>query len=112
MPKRYSRGKPRSGPALGLGQLGHCLGPLTREGPKFGGKFFYLFFIYKYFWEILKHFSLHFFSLLRRLKELSNARDKDKTNLNKKVLQIDVLLDRILNLSVSSSSIRVVHNQK
>ena len=37
---------------------------LIREGPKFGGKFFliiYLFFIYKYFWEILKHFSLHFF---------------------------------------------------
>ena len=38
-------------------------GPLTREGLKFGGKFFiyYLFFIYKYFWEILKHFNLHFF---------------------------------------------------
>ena len=43
----------------------------------------YLFFIYKYFWEILKHFSLFFFSLLRRLKELSNARDRNKTNLNK-----------------------------
>ena len=28
------------GPALGIGQLGHCLGPHIREGPKFGGKFF------------------------------------------------------------------------
>ena len=72
-----------TGPALGLGQLGPCLGPLTREGPKFEGKFLFLFFIYKYFWEILKYFSLHFFSLLRRLKELSNTRDIDKTNLNK-----------------------------
>ena len=25
------------GPALRLGQLGNCIGPLTREGPKFGG---------------------------------------------------------------------------
>ena len=41
-------------------------------------------FIYKYFRDILKHFSLHLFSLLRRLKELSNSRDRgDKTNLNK-----------------------------
>ena len=56
--------------ALGLGHLGHCLGPLTRERPQ----------IYK------------FFSPLRRLKELSNARDRDKRNLNKLVLQIDVLL--------------------
>ena len=41
-------------------------------------------FIYKYFRDILKHFSLHLFSLLKRLKELSNSRDRgDKTNLNK-----------------------------
>ena len=33
------------GPALGLGRVGHCLGPLTREGPKFEDKF-YLFFFY------------------------------------------------------------------
>ena len=67
---------------LGLGQLGHCL---AREGPNVGAIFYFiLFFIYKYFWEILKHFSLHFFfSLLRKLKELSNVRDIDKTNLNK-----------------------------
>ena len=32
---------------------------------------------------MLKPFSLHFFSPLRRLKELSNARDRDKANLNK-----------------------------
>ena len=51
--------------------------PLTREGPKFGGKLFYLF-LYKYFLEILKYFSLNFFSLLRRLKKLSNAKDRDK----------------------------------
>ena len=36
------------GPALGLGQLGHCLGPLTREGPKFGGKSFYIFIYFLY----------------------------------------------------------------
>ena len=63
-----------SRPALGLGHLGHlghCLGPLTRERPQ----------IYT-----------SFFSPLKRLKELSNARDRDKRNLNKLVLQIDVLL--------------------
>ena len=46
--------------------------PLPRapyqRGPIFVGKFFF-FFIYKYFWVILKYFSIHFFSLLRGLKE-------------------------------------------
>ena len=58
--------------------------PLLEKAPNLGANFF---FIYKYFWEILKYFSLHFFSLLRRLKELGNAKDRDKTNLNKYVLQ-------------------------
>ena len=40
---KVSRLGVHAGPALGLGQLGHCLGPLTREGPKFGGNFIYLF---------------------------------------------------------------------
>ena len=58
--------------------------PLLEKAPNLGENFIYLFFIYKCFWEILKYFSLHFFfSLLRKLKELSNARDRDKTNLNK-----------------------------
>ena len=34
--------------------------PSLEKAPNFGAKFF-IFFIYKYFWEILKHFSLHFF---------------------------------------------------
>jgi len=38
--------------ALGLGQLGHCLGPLLENGPKLGGQIFFFFF--KYFWEIKK----------------------------------------------------------
>ena len=60
--------------------------PLLEKAPNLGAIFYYYyFFIYKYFWEILKHFSLHFFFslLLIRLKELSNAKDTDKTNLNK-----------------------------
>ena len=36
----------KAGPALGLGQLGHCLGPPPLEkGPKFGGEKLFLFFI-------------------------------------------------------------------
>ena len=73
-----------AGPALGLGRLGHCLGRLLEKAPNVGANFYlFLFFIYKYFWEVLKHFSLQFFLLLRKLKEVSNVRDKDKTNLNK-----------------------------
>ena len=41
-------------PALGLGQLGPCLGPLTREAPNLGANFFY--FLYKYFFEDIKTF--------------------------------------------------------
>ena len=40
--------------ALGLGQLGPCLGPLTREAPNLGANFFY--FLYKYFFEDIKTF--------------------------------------------------------
>ena len=36
----------KAGPGLGLGQLGHCLGPPPLEkGPKFGGQKLFLFFI-------------------------------------------------------------------
>ena len=60
-----------AGPALGLGQLGHCLGPLTREGPKFECKIFlFLFFIYKYFWEILKHFNLYIFFTIKKAQRI------------------------------------------
>ena len=70
-------------PALGLSQLGHCLGPLLEEVPNFECKKCFCF-LYKYFLKILKYFSLHFFfSLLRKPKELRNLRDRDKTNLNK-----------------------------
>ena len=73
-------------PFNGFGHAGLALGlgPLTREGPTFGGNFFLIYiYIYIYFWEILNIFVYIFFSLLRRLKELSNIRDKDKRNLNK-----------------------------
>ena len=50
----------RAGPKL----RGLKLGPLTREDPKFGGKFF--FFFYKYFWKILKHLSLYFFFFIKK----------------------------------------------
>ena len=53
----------RPEPALGLGLLGHCLGP-TRESPKFWANFFY--FSYKYFFKILKHFNLHFFFTIKK----------------------------------------------
>ena len=33
--------------------------------------------------DIKKKISLHFFSLLRKSKELSNVRDRDKTNFKK-----------------------------
>ena len=48
---------------------------LLEKAPNLGANFlFFIFFIYKYFWEILKHFSLYiFFSQLRRLKKLSNV---------------------------------------
>ena len=76
---------------LRIGRAGLRLRPirplpraLTREGPNVGASFYlFLFFICKYFWEVLKHFSLQFFLLLKKLKELSNVSDKDKTNLNK-----------------------------
>ena len=79
-----------TGPALGLGHLGHCLSrtppppPTTIEkGPKFEGqKFFFKIFLQ----DIKKKNSLHlfiYFSLVRSSKELSNARDRDKKNLNK-----------------------------
>ena len=35
-----------SGPALGLGQLGHCLGPLLEKAPNLSAKFFYFYFLY------------------------------------------------------------------
>ena len=56
--------------------------PSLEKAPNLGANFF-IFFIYKYSWEILKHLSLHFISLLKKFKELSNTRDRDKTNLNK-----------------------------
>ena len=48
-------------PALGLGQLGPCLGPLTREAPNLGANFF-IFYI-NIFLKILKHFSFYFFPI-------------------------------------------------
>ena len=66
------------GPTLGLSHLAIAQGPLARERPQI---YFLLFF-----------FFFFFLSLLRRPKELSNTRDKDKTNLNKLILQINVLL--------------------
>ena len=53
--------------------------PLLEKAPNLGALYEYIYI----YWEILKHFSLHFFSLLRRLKELNNARHRDKPNLNK-----------------------------
>ena len=53
--------------------------PSLEKAPNFGA----IFYIYKYSWEVLKHLSLHFISLLKKFKELSNTRDRDKTNLNK-----------------------------
>ena len=63
------QGGPRPGPLRPLPEV-----PLLEKGPKFGGK--------KIFF-LKKKISLHFFSLLRKSKELSNARDRDKTNLKK-----------------------------
>ena len=73
-----SRASPRLRPIMSLPRA-----PLLENVPNLGANLKKKKFIYKYFWELLKHFSLHLFSLLRRLKELSNARDRDKTNLNK-----------------------------
>ena len=44
----------KAGPALGLGQLGHCLGPPPIEkGPKFGSKnCFYFLFYYIYIYKL------------------------------------------------------------
>ena len=61
----FNRANPRPKPLRRLPRA-----PLLEKGPKF----------------------TFFFSLLRRPKELSNARDRDKTNLNKLILQINVLL--------------------
>ena len=52
---------------------------LLEKGLKFRDNFFFLIFL----GDIKKEISLHFFSLLRRSRELSNARDRNKTNLNK-----------------------------
>ena len=76
----------KAGPALGLGQLGHCLGPPPIEkGPKFGGQKLFLFFILFYFIYIYIYINweIEIRQNLRRPKELSNARDRDKLNLNK-----------------------------
>ena len=62
-----------TGPALGLGQLGHCLGAPYWIGPQIWGQnflYFYLFFIYKYFWKILKHFNLHFFFTIKKAQRI------------------------------------------
>jgi len=75
--------KPR--PALGLGHLGHCLGPLTRERPpNFGAK---IFFEKKIFFSRSRKKILHFFFLLlKSAKELGNIRNN--ITLNTWVLQI------------------------
>ena len=57
--------------------------PLLEKAPNLGALYKYIYIYIYIYWEILKHFSLHFFSLLRRLKELNNARHRDKPNLNK-----------------------------
>ena len=60
-----------AGPALGLGRLGHCLGPLLEKAPNVGSNFYlFLFLIYKYFWEVLKYFSLQFFFTIKKAQRI------------------------------------------
>ena len=74
----------KAGPALGLGQLGHCLGPPPIEkGPKFGSKNCFYFLFYYIYIYIYINWEIEISQNLRRPKELSNARDRDKLNLNK-----------------------------
>ena len=66
-----------TGPALGLGHLGHRLGAPTRERPSnFGAKFD----IFKKNKKIKTSFTFFFSLILRSFKEWSNA--KDNTTLN------------------------------
>ena len=60
-------------PFNGFGHAGLALGlgPLTREGPTFGGKFFLIYiYIYKYFWEILNIFVYIFFFTIKKAQRI------------------------------------------
>ena len=72
------------GTALGLGYLGNCLGPSTRERPQIlGQKLKYIFFLKYFFLRYRKKkkkkkkndYFYIFLPLLRGTKELSNVRD-------------------------------------
>ena len=60
-------------PFNGFGHAGLALGlgPLTREGPTFGGNFFLIYiYIYKYFWEILNIFVYIFFFTIKKAQRI------------------------------------------
>ena len=66
-------------PALGLGLLGQCLGPPTRERPQILGEFFFFLIFGRY----KKNLVYNFFFTIKNAKKLSNVRYRGKTNLNK-----------------------------
>ena len=60
-------------PFNGFGHAGLALGlgPLTREGPTFGGNFFLIYiYIYKYFWKILNIFVYIFFFTIKKAQRI------------------------------------------
>ena len=63
---------------------------LLEKDPKFRENIF--FFFIKIFGRYKKNLVYIFFFTIKNAKKLSNIRYKGKTNLNKQVLQIDVLL--------------------
>ena len=63
-----------AGPTLGLGHLGNCLGPPTRERPpNFGAKieiYIYIYLMFFFFGDIGKKLVLHFSSTFKKYQRI------------------------------------------